>query len=98
MKIGDYITAQTLEDIGSEKYEELRSYLRFLGYTINPGMGSFFNTNIQNAPQTLIGKKELCVYLNEFSNLELARKSNCTGKEITYEEVMKMINLNPTII
>ncbi len=91
MNIGDYITFQTMRELGKDTYEKFREYLRKNHrHVIGPRWGQY---EICEAD----GNYDL-VYIDNATDLVAGlAPSNCplTGTEYTTEMILKLLGLDP---
>lgn len=86
MKIGDYISRKTIQQLTKDQYNEFRSYLRSHGYQVQTDYGTYEN---------LSQKSNLFVRLDREGDL-FWNASGGSGKEILKYQIMEVIESNKT--
>ena len=86
MKIGDYISRKTIQQLTKDQYNEFRSYLRSHGYQVQTDYGSYEN---------LSQKSNLFVRLDREGDL-FWNAYGGSGKEILKDQIMEVIEPNKT--
>lgn len=86
MKIGDYISRKTIQQLTKDQYNEFRSYLRSHGYQVQTDYGTYEN---------LSQKSNLFVRLDREGDL-FWNASGGSGKEILKYQIMEVIEPNKT--
>ena len=83
MQIGDYISSKTVQELTPAQYQKFREYLRQCGYSMDPKYGLYdYSSNRNNFAQLdHDGDLSWCCYKG-------------TGKEITADEIFKVIQTN----
>mgnify|MGYP001060963089 CR=1 FL=1 len=91
IELGNVLTANTLQSLGEEKYNHFRNALEFIGYTVNPDLGDWFNPRVQTAVNEY-GINNFGVVLQK-EGLVLQDIRNYSANEITLPTIDNLITL-----
>jgi predicted methyltransferase len=92
MKIGDYISIKTVQELTCEQYQKFREYLRSYGYSIKEEFGAY----VEKSSMYLWHK---FVRLNRFGDLVWSSDTwTDSGREITLNKILKVImDIKPAV-
>ena len=91
MKIGDYISVKTVQELTRDQYLKFREYLRSYGYSIAERLGAY----VEKSSMYWWHK---FVRLNRFGDLVWSSDTGTdSGREITLNKILKVIMDKPAV-